>query len=120
MVFALTWHEWQTSNGKILYQVDKTWVKHEIRNQGNFFKWLLDPAPISWNGCAICLTRVIMHNVVVVHFSAGYMDASIIRDCWKADLIALLLKVCDGSCEIHVCYISQGYLFISESQKYVN
>jgi hypothetical protein len=24
---------------------------------------------------------VIMHNVVVVHFSAGYMDASIIRDC---------------------------------------
>jgi sphingosine kinase len=32
-----------------------------------------------------------------MQFSDGYMDAVIIRDCPKADLLALLLKMSDGS-----------------------
>ncbi|KAK1666017.1 hypothetical protein QYE76_054176 [Lolium multiflorum] len=53
-----------------------------------------------WKGATeliICLTHARMHNVIVVQFSDGYMDAVIIRDFPKADLIAFLLKVSDGS-----------------------
>jgi len=32
-----------------------------------------------------------------VQFSDGYMDAAILRDCPKADLLALLMKMSDGS-----------------------
>jgi hypothetical protein len=38
-----------------------------------------------------------MHNVIVVQFSYGYMDAVIIRDFPKADLIAVLLKAAMGA-----------------------
>ena len=35
--------------------------------------------------------------MVVLQFSDGYMDAIILRDCPKADLLALLMKMSDGS-----------------------
>jgi hypothetical protein len=76
-----------------------------------------------WKGATeliICLARARMHNVIVVQFSDGYMDAVIIRDFPKADLIALLLKVSDGS------YVKSTYdtylnvIYLLSLQKYIN
>jgi sphingosine kinase len=35
--------------------------------------------------------------VIVTQFSDGYMDAVIVKDCPKADLLGLLMKMGDGS-----------------------
>ena len=54
-----------------------------------------------------------MHGVAVMQFSDGYMDAVILKDCPKADLLALLLKMSDGSYvkSPHVTYLKVGHFF---------
>lgn len=38
-----------------------------------------------------------VNAVILIQFSDGYMDAVIVKDCPKADLLGLLMKMSDGS-----------------------
>ncbi|GJN17475.1 hypothetical protein PR202_gb04543 [Eleusine coracana subsp. coracana] len=46
---------------------------------------------------AIIRANGIMNVAVMMQFSDGYMDAVIVRDCPKADLLSLLMKMSNGS-----------------------
>jgi sphingosine kinase len=61
----------------------------------------------------ICLTSVRCMMWLSMQFSDGYMDAIIIRDCPKADLLALMLKMSDGSYvkSTYVTYLKVNYGF---------
>ena len=59
------------------------------------FHMLLASAFISLEFSTFDLRK--LKNVIVLQFSDGCMDAIILRDCPKADLLALLMKMSDGS-----------------------
>jgi hypothetical protein len=66
------------------------------------------------------LTR--MHDMVVVRFLNVSMDSFIIRDCPKAGLLALLLKMSDESYvkSTYVTYIMVIYYSFPSQPKHVN
>lgn len=58
-----------------------------------------------------------LNIVIVVQFSDGCMDAVILRDCTKAGLLALLLKMSDGSYvkSPYVTYLKVSFYFLSST-----
>ncbi|KAF0917158.1 hypothetical protein E2562_016954 [Oryza meyeriana var. granulata] len=79
-----------------------------VEFQGSEWRSLDDPFVSVWINNVPWAAESIM-EAPGAKFSDGYMDAIIVRDCPKADLLALLMKMSDGS---HVrCFrLSPGHL----------